>query len=210
MRSFLPHYPKEIPMLRIGAFVLSFAALLLCTAPAYAQPASTSASAVPAYFFSQWKVQSNCIEQGFDAAEQTQLGLQWAITPGPVSADGLSYGFTPIDSATQAWPAGWSLLTLEYRPGIAMPNIPADFACVPGQPSSSALLAMSNFTQSAEPYYEYEHWYGVVTLHGEPHHCLIFPRNVTGSDSAIIVLLDAGAAANVQLDQDGTIHSEND
>ena len=31
------------------------------------------------------------------------------------------------------------------------------------------------------------------TLHGEPHHCLIFPRNVDGSDSAIIILLDAGA-----------------
>jgi hypothetical protein len=54
---------------------------------------------------------------------------------------------------------------------------------------------MSNFTQSAEPYYEYEHWYALGTLHGEPHHFLIFPRNVSGADSAIIVLLDAGATA---------------
>ena len=42
-----------------------------------------------------------------------------------------------------------------------MTNVPADFACIPGQPSSSGLLAMSNYTQSAEPYYEYEHWYGI-------------------------------------------------
>src|SRR5665213_3225825 len=103
-------------MLRIGVFVLSlsFSALLLCNAPAYSAPAQSSASAVPAYFFSQWTVQSNCIEQGFDAAEQTRVGLQWAITSGPVSADGLSYGFTPINSATQSWPAGWSVLTLVY------------------------------------------------------------------------------------------------
>jgi hypothetical protein len=67
---------------------------------------------------------------------------------------------------------------------------------------------MSNYTQSAEPYYEYEHWYGLGTINGEPHHFLIFPRNVVGADSAIIVLLDAGTNGNVVLDQDGTIHSE--
>jgi hypothetical protein len=208
MRIVLPHYPKEIPMLRIGAFLLSIFALLLCIAPS--PPTQAQTAAVPAYFFKLWKVQSNCIEQGFNPAEQTQVGLQYAITPASIAADGLSYGFLPINSATQAWPAGWSLLTLEYRAGIPMTNIPADFACIPGQPSSSTLLAMSNFTQSAEPYYEYEHWYGLATLHGEPHHILIFPRNVTGSDSAIIVLLAAGAAATVQLDQDGTIHSQDD
>jgi len=88
-----------------------------------------------------------------------------------------------------------------------MAGIPADFACVPGAAASSSLLAMSNYTQSAEPYYEYEHWYGFGTIHGEPHHVLIFPRAVDGNDSAIIVVLDAGTDGTVQLDHDGTIHS---
>ena len=194
-------------MLRIGALLLPICALSVGAFVPSAVVAQTTA--VPAYFFQQWTVQSNCIEQGFDPAEQTQVGLQFAISPGSLAADGLSYAFQPINSATQAWPAGWSELTLQYRAGVQMATVPADFACIPGQPSSSALLAMSNFTQSAEPYYEYEHWYGLGTLHGEPHHFLIFPRNVVGADSAIIVILDAGADANVQLDQDGTIHSEN-
>jgi hypothetical protein len=194
-------------MLRIGALLLSISALFATAAiPSLVQAQTTT---VPAYFFSQWTVQSNCIEQGFDPAEQTQVGLQFTLSPASLMADGLSYAFQPINSATQSWPDGWSELTVQYRAGTQMTKIPADFACIPGQPSSSALLAMSNFTQSAEPYYEYEHWYGLGTLHGEPHHFLIFPRNVVGADSAIIVILDAGADANVQLDQDGTIHSEN-
>jgi hypothetical protein len=193
-------------MLRIGALLLSISALFVVTAiPSTVQAQTTT---VPAYFFSQWSVQSNCIEQGFDPAEQTQVGLQFMISTASLSADGLSYAFQPINSATQVWPDGWSELTLQYRAGIQMPNIPADFACIPGQPSSSALLAMSNYTQSAEPYYEYEHWYGLGTLHGEPHHFVIFPR-ITGTDAAIIILLDAGTDGNVQLDQDGSIHSEN-
>ena len=195
-------------MLRIGKLLLSISALFLVAAAASVVQAQSAA--VPAYFFSHWRVQSNCIEQGFDPAEQTQVGLQFIIAPTSISADGLSYAFQPINNATQTWPAGWEQLTLRFRAGVAMTNVPADFACIPGEPSSSALLAMSNFTQSAEPYYEYEHWYGLATLHGEPHHILIFPRNVTGSDSAIIVLLAAGAAATVQLDQDGTIHSQDD
>jgi threonine dehydrogenase-like Zn-dependent dehydrogenase len=51
--------------------------------------------------------------------------------------------------------------------------------------------------------------YGLGTLHGEPHHFLIFPRNVNGADSAIIILLDAGTNGVVQLDQNGSIHTEN-
>jgi hypothetical protein len=194
-------------MLRIGALLLSISASLAAAAIPSAVLAQTTT--VPAYFFSQWTVQSNCIEQGFDPAEQTQVGLQFSLSPASLMADGLSYSFQPINSATQSWPDGWSELTVQYRPGIQMTNIPADFVCIPGAPSSSGLLAMSNYTQSAEPYYEYEHWYGLGTLHGEPHHFLIFPRNVVGSDSAIIVLLDAGADSNVQLDQDGSIHSGN-
>jgi|GEM_PF-1400488 hypothetical protein len=193
-------------MPRIGAYLLSVSALFLIGAIQSTAQAQTAK--VPAYFFKQWSVQSNCIEKGFNPAEQTQVGLQYAISPASVSANGLSYAFTAISNAAQAWPAGWSDLTLQYRAGIQMTGIPADFACVPGEPSS-ALLAMSHFTQSAEPYYEYEHWYGLGTLHGEPHHFLIFPRNVNGADSAIIVILDAGTDGNVQLDQNGTIHSDN-
>ena len=193
-------------MLRIGAFLLSIFALLLCIAPS--PPTQAQTAAVPAYFFKLWKVQSNCIEQGFDPAEQASAGLKFAISPTSLSADGLSYSFQTINSSTQAWPAGWSTLTLQYRPGTQMTVIPADFACIPGEPSSSGLLAMSNYTQSAEPYYEYEHWYSLGTLHGEPHHFLIFPRNVDGTDSAIIILLDAGTSGTVQLDQDGSIHSD--
>jgi hypothetical protein len=192
-------------MLRIGALLLSISALFVT---AYPPAAQAQAAAIPAYFFSQWTVQSNCIQQGFDPAEQTQVGLQFTLSPTTLMADGLSYPFQAINSATQSWPDGWSELTVQYRAGVQMTDIPADFVCIPGQPASSGLLAMSNYTQSAEPYYEYEHWYGFGSINGEPHHFLVFPRNVVGTDSAIIVLLDAGSG-NVVLDQDGTIHSEN-
>jgi len=194
-------------MLRIGKLSLSISALFLISATA--SIAQAQSAAIPAYFFSQWRVQSNCIEQGFDPAEQTHVGLRFVISAASISADGLSYGFQPVNNTIQTWPDGWSELALQYRAGITMGNVPADFVCVPGAPSSSALLAMSNFTQSAEPYYEYEHWYALGMLHGEPHHFLIFPRNVTGADSTIIVLLDAGTDGTVQLDQDGSIHGEN-
>jgi hypothetical protein len=194
-------------MLRIGALVSTFAAILIISAIQSVAHAQTAT--VPAYFFKVWQVQSNCIEQGFDPKTQTQVGLRYAISGASISTDGVSYAFKPLNSATQVWPDGWSELRLQYRPGVQMTNIPADFACVPGQPSSSSLLAMSNYSQSAEPYYEYEHWYAFGALHGEPHHFLIFPRNVDGADSAIIILLEAGTNGNVQLDQDGSIHSDN-
>jgi hypothetical protein len=205
MRIALPHHPEETPMLRIGKLLSIFALLLI---PITQSAVLAQNASVPAYFFNQWTVQSNCIQQGFDPAEQTQVGLQYLISPASVSADGSSYGFQPINTANQAWPDGWSELALQYRAGIPMTAIPADFACVPGQPTS-ALLTNSNFTQSAEPYYEYEHWYALGSLHGEPHHFLIFPRNVSGADSSIIILLDAGTSGAVVLDQNGSIHTEN-
>jgi hypothetical protein len=194
-------------MLRIGALLPAVSAFLIVSA--IQSVAHSQSATVPDYFFKLWQVQSNCTEQGADPASQTQVGLRYAIVRTAISADGLSYAFNPINSATQVWPAGWSKLRLQYRPGIQMTNIPADFACVPGQPSTSSLLAMSNYSQSAEPYYEYEHWYAFGTLHGEPLHFLIFPRNVDGADSAVIILLAAGTNGSVQLDQDGSIHSEN-
>jgi hypothetical protein len=188
-------------MLRIGAFLLPVVGSALLISPAQAQTSN-----IPAYFFQQATVTSNCIQTGFSPSEQASPGLQFAISPASVSADGTSYGFTAINSANQTWPGGWAKLSLQYRAGVPMTTVPADFACVPGEPSSSALLAMSNFTQSGEPYYPYEHWYALGTIAGEPHHFLIFPRNVTGADSVIIVLLDAGTDGSVVLDQDGTIH----
>jgi hypothetical protein len=191
-------------MLRIGAFFLSLLSLGLLISPATAQTSN-----IPAYFFQQATVTKNCIQAGFNPSEQTSPGLRFVISPASVSPDGTSYGFTPVNSANQTWPDGWVELALQYRAGIAMTSVPADFACVPGEPASSALLAMSNFTQSGEPYYPYEHWYALGTIAGEPHHFLIFPRNVVGADSAIIVLLDAGTDGSVVLDQDGTIHTGN-
>jgi hypothetical protein len=194
-------------MFRIGAVLPAIAVLLLITAVQSTAQAQTAT--VPDYFFKQWSVQSNCAEQGADPAAHTQVGLEYVISPASISADGLNYAFEAINSDTQSWPDGWADLTLEYRAGTQMASIPADFACVPGAAASSSLLAMSNYTQSAEPYYEYEHWYGLGTIHGEPHHVLIFPRAVDGADSAIIVVLDAGTDGTVQLDHDGTIHSHN-
>jgi hypothetical protein len=49
----------------------------------------------------------------------------------------------------------------------------------------------------------------LVTIHGAPHHLLIFPRSVTGEDSAIIVLQSAGSAEDVTLDGNGVIHTNN-
>jgi hypothetical protein len=194
-------------MLRIGKLLLSISALFLITGAPSAVQAQTAK--IPAYFFKQWSVQSNCAEQGADPTAHAQIGLQYVISPASISKDGLNYAFETINTHSQAWPDGWSDLTLQYRPGTPITDIPADFSCVPGEAASSSLLAMSNYVQSAEPYYEYEHWYGVASIHGEPHHVLIFPRNINGTDSAIILLLDAGTAGTVQLDQDGSIHSEN-
>ncbi len=147
-------------MLRIGAYLLPILTSVLMATPAAAQ-------SIPAYFFQQWTVQTNCIQAGFNPSEQTTPGLQFAISAASVSTDGTTYGFTPINNANQSWPDGWAELALQYRPGVAMAAVPADFACIPGQPASSGLLAMSNFTQSAEPYYEYEHWYALGMIAGE-------------------------------------------
>ena len=52
-------------MLRIGAFLLSISVTFVVAAPR----SVVAQAAVPGYFFSQWTVKSNCIEQGFDPAE---------------------------------------------------------------------------------------------------------------------------------------------
>jgi hypothetical protein len=131
----------------------------------------------------------------------TTPGLQFQVRS---QADG-TYALVPVDNSAGRWSRGWRGVKLEYRAGSQMASIPADMECVPGQEASSSFLAQSGFAVSAEPYYPYEHWYGQVTIHGEKHHLLIFPRNVQGSSSAAVVLIDADASSNVQLDGNGTI-----
>ena len=97
----------------------------------------------------------------------------------------------------------------EDRAGTLLKSIPADRECVKGEEASQPFLAQSGFAVSGEPYYGEAHWYGTVQIHGEKHHLLIFPRNVKGADSAAILLIDADAGANLQLDTGGTIIVEN-
>jgi hypothetical protein len=53
-----------------------------------------------------------------------------------------------------------------------------------------------------------EHWYGLAKIDGELHHVLIFPRDVKGPSSVVVVIQDADSGDDVTLDHDGTIHGE--
>jgi hypothetical protein len=90
-----------------------------------------------------------------------------------------------------------------------MTTVPADFECIPGAEASSPFLAMSGFAQATEPYYEQEHWYALARIHGQLEHVLIFPRDVRGPASAIIVLQSVNSPGTVQLDDNGVIHTQN-
>jgi hypothetical protein len=166
------------------------------------QPKPARADTVPAYFFSSWTVNRDCTEAHAGGLKgHTIPGLQFQVKQA-----GGSYTLAPVDNSAGHWSRGWKGVTLEYRAGSPMASIPADMECVPGQEASSSFLAQSGYRVSAEPYYAYEHWYGQVTIHGEKHHLLIFPRNVQqGPADAAIVLIDADAAGNLQLDGNGTI-----
>ena len=166
------------------------------------QPKPAKADNVPSYFFSSWTVDRDCTEAHAGGLRgHTIPGLQFQVKP---DADGGGYTLVPTDNANVGrWSRGWKGVKVEYRAGSQMAAIPADMECVPGQEASSSFLAQSGFKVSAEPYYGYEHWYGQVTIHGEKHHLLIFPRNDQGS--AAVVLIDADAAGNLQLDGNGTI-----
>jgi hypothetical protein len=166
-----------------------------------------TASAVPDYFFKDWTVNRDCTEQHAGARGHTQPGLEFRISRD--SAEGQTYSLQPINRPDHVWSPGWKNVKLVYRAGARMGAIPADMECVPGQEASSPFLAQSGNAQSAEPYYGYEHWYGLVTIHGEPHHLLLFPRNTQGHSSAAIVLIEADAASNLQLDHNGTVIVEN-
>lgn len=184
--------------------LLSVAAICLIGA---GSPARAQSASIPEYFFSEWTVSKDCSEPHAGIGGHTQPGLKFRVSRS--SHDGESFVLEAIDNGRLVWPKGWKRVKLEYRPGTKMRSIPADFECIPGEEASNPFLAMSGYAMTAEPWYEYEHWYGMVTIHGEPHHLLIFPRDVRGPSSAIVVLHDADAYDNIKLDHGGAIHVEN-
>ncbi|HEY0341523.1 MAG TPA: hypothetical protein VGC34_12005 [Steroidobacteraceae bacterium] len=192
-------------------FSLTAFAATQCLIIGLAATAPARAADIPQYFFSQWTVTANCTEASAGPAGRVQPGLQFKIGSQP-AADG-TYSLQAINAAGQQWHRAWSNVKLEYRAGTPMATVPADFTCVPGaetaSASSSPFLAMSGYVQTAEPYYAQEHWYGLVKVHGQLEHVLIFPRAASGDNSAIVVLQSASAAANISLDDNGVISSRN-
>jgi len=191
-------------MSRKVALPLAIAAQLCFTGLAASSPAR-AASAIPDYFFHEWTVTKNCLEAHAGLAARVQAGLKFKIAAGQ---DG-GYVFVAEDAGQSRWAANWNGLQLSYRAGTKMTALPADFECIPGAESTSPFLAMSGFAQSAEPYYEQEHWYGLAKIHGQLEHVLIFPRDTTGAASAVIVMESVNAPGTVQLDDDGVIHGHN-
>jgi hypothetical protein len=118
-----------------------------------------------------------------------------------------------INGSGKQWATEWSGIQLTYRPGTKMAAVPADFDCVAGSEAASAsaspFLAMSGYVQTVEPQYAQEHWYALAKIHGQLEHVLIFPRNVKGDKSAIIVLQSASNSTDIVLDDDGVINSRN-
>jgi len=124
------------------------------------------------------------------------------------AADG-SFVFEAEDSGSKQWAANWNGMKLQFRPGTDMTTLPADFECIPGQEATSPFLAMSNYAQSSEPYYEQAHWYGTAKIRGQLEHVLIFPRNgAQGGPSAVVVMQSVTSPGTVQLDENGVIHMQ--
>ena len=188
-------------------FSLSVFAAAQCLVVGLAATTPVRAAEIPQYFFSQWTVTSNCTEASAGPAARVEPGLQFKIAATP-AADG-SYTLQTVNAGGKQWASAWNGLKLEYRAGTQMTTIPADFECVAGAESSSAssspLLAMSGYVQTAEPQYAQQHWYGIANIHGQLEHVLIFPRDAKGETSAIIVLESASTATTVNLDDNGVI-----
>lgn len=176
--------------------------------------AATPAQAanIPSYFFSQWTVTANCTEANAGLAARVQPGLQFKIASDTPAADG-TYRLQTINASGKQWANEWRGVKLEYRPGTKMNSVPADFECQAGSEasatSSSPFLAMSGYVQTAEPQFAQEHWYALAKIHGQLEHVLIFPRNVKGDSSAIIVLQSASSGGNMMLDDNGVVSSRN-
>lgn len=183
------------------------AAAAQCLLAAFAA-APVRAATIPTYFFTEWTVSKNCTEQHAGLAARVQTGLKFKISADSQTADG-DYVFEAEDVGQTHWAANWNGMKLIYRPGTDMKTLPADFECIPGQETTSSFLAMSNYTQSAEPYYEQAHWYGLAKIHGQLEHVLIFPRDASnGGPRAVIVLQSASSPTSVQLDDNGVLHMQ--
>jgi hypothetical protein len=185
---------------------LSTVAALQCLVAGLAVTTEAHATNIPEYFFQEWTVTSNCTEQHAGLAARVDSGLKFKISRDTASDDG-SYVLETADAGQKRWAANWNGLKLEYRAGTRMTTVPADFECIPGAESSSPFLAMSGYVQTAEPYYGLEHWYGIARIHGQLEHVLIFPRDVKGDKSAIVVLQSASSPSDIKLDDDGVISS---
>ena len=189
--------------------VLLFSAALAVMASIQTKSEAQTASDIPDYFFSTWTVDRDCTEaHAGTGSGHTLPGSQFRVTR-TVSSAGPGYTLQALDKPGLKWASGWKSVKLEYRPGTRITAIPADFECIPGEEASQPFLAQSGFAVSAEPYYGEEHWYATVWLHGQKHHLLIFPRSTQGAESAAIVLIDADAGSNMQLDTNGTIIVQN-
>jgi hypothetical protein len=190
---------RKLSLAAFAATQCVFAALV-AAAPVQA------ADAIPAYFFGQWTVTSNCIEANAGTATSVQPGLKFKITSD--ATDG-AYTLQTINSDGKQWANDWNGVKLHYRAGAKMTTVPADFECVAGAEqssvSSSPLLAMSGYVQTAEPQYSLEHFYGVATINGQPEHVLVFPRDSQSGARAIIVVESATSGSAVNLDDDGVI-----
>jgi hypothetical protein len=187
---------------------LSTFAAVQCLLVGLAATAPAHAAEIPNYFFKEWTITANCTEAHAGLAARAQAGLKFKVSQDTATEDG-SYTLEALNVGQQKWSAEWNGLKLEYRAGTQMTTVPADFECTPGAEATSPFLAMSGYVQSAEPYYEQQHWYGLATIHGQLEHVLIFPRAVNGEKSAIIVLQSASAPTDIQLDDDGVIISRN-
>ena len=182
---------------------LAIAAATQCLVGALAG-APARAATIPEYFFKEWTVANNCTEQHAGLAAQVAAGLKFKISADTLAADG-SYVFQAEDVGQQHWAANWNGMKLEYRAGPEMKTLPADFECIPGQEAASPFLAMSNYAQASEPYYQQRHWYGVAKIHGQMEHILIFPRNAATGPTAVILMLSVNSPGTVQLDDNGVI-----
>jgi hypothetical protein len=194
-----------MPLFRKASLSSAFAAQCLIAGLVAANQAA--AAQIPDYFFMDWTVSKNCVEEHAGLAARVQPGLKFHISRSSAGEDG-SYVLQTEDAAQQKWAANWNGMRLEYRPGTKMTTMPADFECIPGQEASSPFLAMSGYSQATEPYYELQHWYGIAMIQGQMEHVLIFPRQYSGGHSAVIVMQSVNAPSSVKLDDDGVLHTE--
>jgi len=194
-----------MPFFRKSVLVSALAAQCLVAGFA-AAPAR--ADTIPAYFFSEWTVSKNCTEQHAGLAAHVQTGLKLKISADSLAADG-SYVVQAQNTGSLRWAANWDGMKLVYRAGTAMQTLPADFECIPGQEATSSFLAMSNYSQATEPYYEEAHFYGIAKIHGQLEHVLIFPRDPSlGGPSAVIVMQSVNSPVTAQLDENGVLHMQ--